>query len=503
MKRILAIVLCLVLILGCVGCSGGETVEVTESDYTVGGDGGSGGTTTTDTNVIGGSGGSGGSGSSGSGSGSGSKDNRTFPDLKGAEIKIVATSADTFRTSKGSTPSSKAAYQAMQDIKKNLNCKVSISIQTQNAITTNMQKAQLAGEKFADVVAMPMFAATGPIIGGSAMDLNKIKTLDLKKDYMNVGNILDNTSVKGKNFSLISARSGFGTGKVVFFNKSILTELGYKQDHVYNLVNSGKWTISEMRAMAKKAVLDKDGKPGLSTKDRFGILVNDYVCDGAIAILAANNAQMLKNNKGTITYNMESKEVINAVQLARDIYTNDGVAYGTSSNDQEHWDLFKTGHGLFLVAPANAASVISDMDADYGLVPFPTQNGKNFRSFVTWNACTIFVPSGLSEKEQNNVGYFLQEYLYQESLIVEESYDEFAIRYLRDDQSKKNLKTMVESSEVRTDTFLCSPSNWSLHEGTFRILYNCVPNSEESITATIAKGKNGAVAGISDFLKKH
>ncbi len=522
MRRLLAIILtlCLSATVFC-GCGGSETVEMTESTIVIGGSNTSADSSADDSNTQDGTStitnATTSTASNGNTQGSDNKNNNTQGndnknnnkdkndkdapkyDLKGATITIVQ-ETDLFATGKGSTQSSKASYEGLQKIQKDLNCKISVKKVTGEQIKSDLLKNQLAGTKYADIVALRTYQISG-LMGSALTDLNTVKSMDLKKDYMNFAKVLDTTKISGKNYILMTPNSAFASGKGVFFNKSILKEIGYEENYIYNLADSGKWTISAMREMAKKAVLDKDGKTGLSEKDRFGIIVNDWVAAGGESMLAASHVDMLTVKNGAVKLNTDSEAFANAVNLARDVYVKDGTCYGASSGDENLINMFKTGHGLFMLLAGSYANQIATMDTDFGFVPFPTVDGK-YETPINWNFTSIAIPSGLSKTETYNAGALLQAFCYLEKNVVETKYQEFGIRYFRDDESLKFLKISNESQKLPMASVLATTSYHATHQATYTVLYQCIPDTEKSITSLVSANKDAAQKQLDEIVAK-
>lgn len=421
-------------------------------------------------------------------------------DLKGATITIIQ-EIDVVPTRKGSTQSSKASYEAVQKIQRELNCKLSIKKVSGDQIKADLLKNQLSGTKYADIISLRTYNMSG-LMGAALTDLNTVKSMDLKKNYMNFAKVLDSTKIAGKNFILMTPNTAFASGKGVYFNKSILKEIGYKENYIYDLASGGKWTIAKMREMAKKAVLDKDGKTGLSEKDRFGIIVNDWVAAGGESMLAASHVDMLTVKNETVKLNTDSAAFANAVNLARDVYVKDGTCYGASSGDEKLINMFKTGHGLFMLLPGSYAEQISTMDADFGFVPFPTVDGK-YETPINWNYTSLAIPSGLSDTETYNAGAFLQAFCYSEKNVVETKYQEYGIRYFRDNESVKFLKVSNESQKLPIASVLATTSYDAVHQATYTVLYQCIPDAEKSITSLVSANKGAAQKQLDEIVSKY
>lgn len=429
------------------------------------------------------------------------KDPLTGVDLGGATINIMTHSKNgIFNQQKGTTLYGDACADRLATLQSRLNCKVSITVKGVDDMQTLAFNTIASGKAFAHIMEVPVYKSYSYISSELAANLKTVPSMDLSQGYLNAGDVVSSSTL-GKGTWFVGTEDMYATRvHGFFFNKRILKEC--KLENPYDLVRNNKWTVQKLRDMAKAATKDKDGKPGMSTADQYGILQVSYSADATEALMAAVGAQMLKaDGKGGVTYNMDSKEVINAINLANQIWVKDGTAYATSSNDEELHKLFMTGHGLFLGAAADTAKEIMDMDDDFGFVPFP--RGDNASSIVgatNWNSSTLMIPAGLSAKEQETAGRFLQAFCYLAPDTAKIMYQEYADRYYRDDDSSEMLAKVATNQKLAAATILGSASAWTIHGGTYKVLYACVPG-EQSAEKMVQETKSVTVAALKEQME--
>lgn len=422
--------------------------------------------------------------------------------LNGQTIEIITPNVNgIFNTKKNLSAYQNACAERIATLQSKINCKIKITVKTVDEIAEMAFTTIASGSKFADIIEVPIYGTSAHISQKSVIDLRSISTLDLSKSYMNAGDAVNSSTFYNKSYFLATTDMIADSGMGYFFNKRLIKETGL--ENPYDLVKNNKWTISKLREMAKKATKDKDGKAGMSKNDQWGIIQTSYVADGAATVLAACNAEMIKpDGKGGAVYNTDSKEVLDAISLATDIFVKDGDCYAASDGDKELWNMFITGKGLFLGAGINIAQKIMDMDDDYGFVPFPrSDNASSLKIGTNWNSSVLMVPSNPKAKDYNNVGYFLQAFCKLSENTTKTKYDEYSDRYFRDDESGKMMETMAKSQKVTTSSILGSTGDWGIHEGTYKILYNCVPGKVSPVTE-IQKYKPFSTANLADLMYK-
>ena len=167
-------------------------------------------------------------------------------------------------------------------------------------------------------------------------------------------------------------------------------------------------------------------------------------------------------------------------------------------NDNPAQKAFMSGHSLFLAGAIYNAISVSDMKDDFGVVPYPHgDNQKNYSVATNWNCQTMLLPASLDKERAKVAGAYLQAYNYLVQDIIKDKYEEWGIRYLRDDQSVDNLWTGY-ACQVTTMANAASAGT-AIQEGTYRACYSA---AEKSPATTIQENKNAAIKAIEDINKK-
>ena len=423
-------------------------------------------------------------------------------DLGGQTIEIITPYQNgIFNTKKNLSAYQNACAERLSTLQSELNCKISISVKTVDEMSEMAFTTISSGSKFADILEVPIYGTSAYLNSQAVVNLRAISTLDLSQDYLNAGDAVNSSTFYNKTYFITCDDMIADSGMGYFFNKRLLKECGL--ENPYDLVKNNQWTISKLRSMAKAATKDTDGKPGMSKSDQWGMLQTSYVADAAAAVLAANNAEMIKpDGKGGAVYNTDSKEVLDSISLCTQMFVSDGSCYAATDGDKDLWNMFITGKGLFLGVGVNIAQKIMDMDDDYGFVPFPRSDSASSMNVGTnWNSSVLMVPINPKAANYDNVGRFLQAFCKLSEDTVETMYDEYSDRYFRDDQSVEMMKVMASSQKITTSSILGSTGDWGIHEGTYKILYNCVPGKVSAISE-IETYKPFSVSNLADLMYK-
>lgn len=480
----MTLVMCIVTIVGC--GTGGQDIDLSDeiitSTYTTvtGGEGQTvtGGQTTTVPGTVGG------------GTGSNVKDPLSV-DLKGAEIVIYGMSAPNASSSK--TEAAKA--EMFEKIEKKMNCKVKfVESSTENTRHQALLNV-MSNTYFADIVQVTQVDVVSFLTSDLVYNLDKVSTVGLGDSYMNIAGGVDAWYLSGGHWAVCEPIHTARTGNYVFFNKRIMKEITGDEDYPYTLMKNKQWNVSNYRSLAKKAVKELDGNSTMTEADRWGIIQIDVGTFGAGALLQAVGAQMVVNNNGVLSYNMEDSKVMSAMNLAYDLYVKDGNCLRLG--DDAARKAFASGHSLFLGSYLGSIDRIADMKDDFGVLPYPMgDSAKDYSVASNWCSYALLLPSSLDSARAKTAGAFLQAYCYLAQDVVETMYDEYTLRYCRDEKSTESMWIGLNSQVTTAANAVCGDA--SIKMGTYRVLNDLCASGADPATG-IAANKGISITALKDL----
>lgn len=419
--------------------------------------------------------------------------------LGGAEI-IVSGGGDMFNKKKGTASNfDNAVADRTAKLEKALNCKITVKkVADPDKQQSAAFNAIMSGEKFADIVEATLHKVSAFMTSEMLVDMNTIKTLDLDRDYWKSA-ISDINNIKGKRFfALNAANVPVAASNVVLFNKRLAKELGFTgANDPYALVKSNKWTISQMAQMMKTGTIDNDGKPGMSDNDQWGLIQLDLGTCGMTSYMLASGAQMLLNNKGTITYNMKAAKTIDTLNKAYEFFVKNKTC-SPVNGATDVLKMFKGGKVLFYSGPLGYIASMDDMDDDFGLLPFPRGDSeKSYSTYMDWNVGVFMIPK---YAQTDKAGAVLEALAYLSADTTGIYKQEMGDRYLRDDESIEMLSIIESHQKADMIQMLGSGAVWPLHEGTYQVLYQTAGGkSPQTLVETYEKT---ATTALNELLAK-
>ena len=418
-------------------------------------------------------------------------------DLKGNTITIYG-----FEKPDASKSKTEAAHlEALESLEKSMNCTIKYVESTPDNTKSKTTLNVMSNTHFTDLITTQQYSVVGYLTSDLLVDLSDIETMDLRKSYMNVGDGVNAFHLGSGYWAVNQPLNLAASGNYIFFNKRLMKEVTGDENYPYKLMDQNKWNITNWRDLNKKGTKELDGDGKQTDKDQWGLIQIDIGTAGFSAILQANRALMITNNNGVLEYNMEDGKCIPAINLGVDIYYNDKTC--VNKNNDDAYKLFTSGHGLFLGgATAGAVSEVSDMKDDFGVLPFPLGDGQSEYSVCTnWNCMTFGIPACVPEKDDKlkNAGAFLQAYMEVAQDVVAAQFDEYTLRYCRDEESKENL--MIGYTAQVTTPSAAVAGDEAVKMGTYRVCYD-TPGKAPATTVAANKGISiQALKDLNDQLK--
>lgn len=188
----------------------------------------------------------------------------------------------------------------------------------------------------------------------------------------------------------------------VVFNKTLYNDYNYNSLYgtPYDLVEQNKWTYDTLMEMIKGVTVDSTDENGM-----WGMVAE--VSAPYYFFLGLGN-KTLVNNGGEFVSNIESEQVMNALQKTMELVVNPDVMIvnnGVWFGGQDVWNnaikVFKSGNALFRSNALSSVNGLMDMSSDYGILPVPN-NGESseYYCYVSGgNHRPLSFPSNLKDVE--------------------------------------------------------------------------------------------------------
>ena len=237
-------------------------------------------------------------------------------------------------------------------------------------------------------------------------DLNSLKHIDTSKSWwdQNANNDLTiNGMLFYTNGSLTAAYSE--STFVIYVNKTLATaELGADVD-LYQMVKDGKWTIDKLAEYSRTISEDLNGDDKMDGNDKYGLYVWDDSMLGMMGAAGTKSATVQED--GTIALTLYNDNTINMFNKFIDIATDTAYAcqYQRAALKPAEGAIaaFQNGKALFWQTSNTNTKNLRDMEADFGVLPYPKLSEDQDRYYSTiapYNSQFICVPLYLDGQEE-------------------------------------------------------------------------------------------------------
>lgn len=282
--------------------------------------------------------------------------------------------------------------------------------------------------------------------------------IDLTKSCWG-GNMLKDSSIGGVSYFAFGDFSLYAVDNItaLLFNQRLADT--YQLEDLYDLVESGNWTLDRFEKLCSEVTNDLDGDGLMTESDQWGylsmpkqVLPSFWIAGGASSIT--------KDENDLPVLNMNDEHFTELIERAFALTWDSGAWYpNTIDNDNstELEKMFTDNHALFHDSTFNKIVRLREMDSDFGIIPYPkaSDEQKEYRTRVS-GALIATVP--VNTAEADHTGLILELLAEDSERIVIPAYYNVAMKgkYTRDSQSGRMLDLIYSTRAYDLgDTFWC------------------------------------------------
>lgn len=325
-----------------------------------------------------------------------------------------------------------------------------------DVVGPNISKVVLAGDDEIDLIAHHVVNAGKLALSGVYMNWADVPYIDFSKPWWSASTTDDLTYNDVTLLAVGDVSLGsIGRTYCVFFDKVKAED--YNISNMYDLVNSGTWTIDKLSEITKDIYTDVNGNSIRDFDDFYGFATGSASNVGAY-LWAFNNPVMKKDASGTPVLSVKTEKMNSMVEKLCDlVYLNVGTYYqkdyvssidAVANGHVTGRDMFYYGNTIFTNGYIDMAiDVFRDVENDYGIIPYPKWNEAQDRyySLVDGNFAALAIPMSAANLDMSGI---ITEALCAESYktVVPAYYDvAMKVKFTRDMESVEILDLLMES----------------------------------------------------------
>ena len=155
----------------------------------------------------------------------------------------------------------------------------------------------------------------------------------------------------------------------MLFNKELADEL--QIDNLYDTVRDGEWTFDKLIEYSALAANDLNGDGIMDHNDRWGLGINTYTHIDCF-LYAFEVPVVEKNSEGIPEMVINSEKMISVLdKVYRFLIDSGDVFVYEHPTDSFEPGMFESGKGLFMTTWLGNCANLREMDADFGIIPYP------------------------------------------------------------------------------------------------------------------------------------
>lgn len=286
---------------------------------------------------------------------------------------------------------------------------------------------------------------------GSLVNVNDISTLNLEKPWWNAS-AMEDVEVKDKLYFLVGDlhlmfKEAYW---IIGFNKGIMDNNGLGDP--YELVREGKWTLDKMVEYMDVAAQDLDGNGEVDASDQFGAVSYDSCMKPLF--FATGETLVEKNAEGVPEIKTPDDkfytaytEIVKGVFNNKDAFCNGYGTPGVSSYSEGWLGVFSQGHSMFFYDPVGTLKKLRDMDAEFGVLPYPKydETQENYISLISEYAAFCGIP--ITNLDVERTGVILENLCAESYSGVRDAYNKATLnfKYIRDEDSAEMLNLVFDT----------------------------------------------------------
>lgn len=344
-----------------------------------------------------------------------------------------------------------AIYNRNATVADNLNVVISEELVDYSVVTSTITTSIAAGDDAYDCFWNESKFVAPFAIRGELLNVNDISSINLEKPWWD--DALEDIEIGDYQYFLV------GDLHLMFkesfwmcgFNKNIIDENGLGDP--YELVREGTWTIDSMKTYMETVALDLNGDGVMDGNDRFGVTCYDG-CIPAF-VIAADETFIDRDESGVPTianpddrfYSVYEKLVNLLFDSTATYVCYDGKTQNIAQYENGWHGVFSSGHALFYLEPIGSLKKLRDMDAEFGIVPFPKYDEaqEEYKTYIAIYAALCGIPVTVQDPEKT--GVILENLCAYSHGELREAYVNTTLnfKYIRDQESAEMLNIILSS----------------------------------------------------------
>lgn len=350
-----------------------------------------------------------------------------------------------------------AVYERNQLVSERYNISLSFNLVAWTTGNKLIEQNVLAGDNSYDLLTNTHLYLGSCMLNGYFRDWSEVPNVDLTQDYY-VKEANETYSIGDKTVLLFGdfMESTYMNCWTFLFNKELAEQ--YNITGLYETVDSGKWTLDYLTGIVKDTARDLDGNTIYDQNDFYGLTLDRYgSVDSFVRALGLSAISKDENNYPVLDfYNEQTVDAYN--KLYSLFHGADGV-YSKSEAFTTVDNFFVQNKCIFtsfllekLIDPTMRA-----MEADYGVLPYPkgSEEQEKYMTYLDGTFSSQMIAITAPDEDLERTGLIVEALnAYSHEYVVPAVYEtSLKLKVTRDEDSSRMLDIILDGRSYSFDSF--------------------------------------------------
>ncbi len=270
-------------------------------------------------------------------------------------------------------PVNDAVYERNEMVSERLNIQLepirAEGWETYNNAIASLRASIMAADGAYDIIAGWSARIPSLSLEGLLLDLQSLPYLDLVQPWWNQSAVEELQIAEKLHFVTGNIAKTMTSAMFVFaFNQKLTAD--YELENLYDVVKEKRWTIDYVYELSSAAYIDNDGDGTASIGDNYG-LITSCINDADSFLQGCRVSMISRDENGLPVLDVDTERMTTIVDKVYNLYWNNPGCRAHTSGLTER-TIFVEGRSLLVTAAMeNIASELSEMEDDFGVLPYP------------------------------------------------------------------------------------------------------------------------------------
>ena len=295
-----------------------------------------------------------------------------------------------------------AVYRRNMEVEERYNCNFTYTRSSDANSDMDAKPGIIAGDDAFDWLVAHGRAAASYANEGLVMNLASLRYMDLSKSWWDQ-DAVENFQMPGGIFWItgdISYQS-VSAAFCMFFNKDFFRDS--QLEFPYEAAKEGKWTFDEFQRIAQDYSRDLNGDGEIGEDDIYGYVTHYWA--GPIAAFVASGSRVVTSAADGYNFDVYNERSLAMAEKYFALMKTNGIYLDMEGG--KNVELFQAGHSLFVDTTISRATILRDMDYEFGILPWPKYDEQS-EYMANVDAATNMLVVPITNRVPDNTGLVLE-----------------------------------------------------------------------------------------------